>query len=142
MALHKLKTMEMLMVLSAPDIRNKGFLPPVVSREQVRIAVYTRKRITEDLTVHVTIDQIKDELHVGSTAVKTAFKNVYGQSVYAYLKDCRIREARRLLRDTDLQIGDIAMKAGYLNPGKFSAAFKEICGITPRGYRNVMRTRQ
>jgi AraC-like DNA-binding protein len=43
--------------------------------------------------------------------------------------------ARRLLRDTDLSVGDIATKTGFATTKYFSAAFKDAFGMSPNEFR-------
>ena len=40
-----------------------------------------------------------------------------------------------LIKNHEMNIGDIAFFVGYESAGKFSAAFKKKCGMTPREYR-------
>ena len=49
-----------------------------------------------------------------------------------YLKNMRIREAKRLLVETDLKITDISHKVGYENDKHFMKIFKNICGVSLR----------
>ena len=44
-------------------------------------------------------------------------------------------EAARLLRETDLSIGDIAQQVGYENQSKFSNVFRDIFQVLPTEYR-------
>jgi AraC family transcriptional activator of pobA len=44
-------------------------------------------------------------------------------------------EAARLLRFTDLTVGEIAFRAGYEDQLYFSRAFKRRYGVAPMGYR-------
>ena len=53
------------------------------------------------------------------------------------MKKCRMETAMKLLRETDRQIADIASAVGYESQGKFTRAFKEESGMTPREYRKV-----
>lgn len=52
-----------------------------------------------------------------------------------YLTAQRLREAKRLLDETDEKIYAIAEKAGYMDAGYFSHVFKKKYGISPIGYR-------
>ena len=46
-----------------------------------------------------------------------------------------MREAARLLRESDLPIAGVAAAVGYENQGKFTRAFKEAVGLLPTEYR-------
>ena len=49
--------------------------------------------------------------------------------------DGRGYSAARLLRETDLSIGDIAQQVGYENQSKFSNVFRDIFQVLPTEYR-------
>lgn len=63
------------------------------------------------------------------------FKAVYGLPIATYMKEYRVREAMKLLRETDATIAEIAYQVGYRTQGKFSEAFKDIVQMLPTEYR-------
>ena len=48
----------------------------------------------------------------------------------------RISEARRLLKETDLPVREIAFQTGYDDPLNFSRMFRKVCGVSPTQFRN------
>ena len=52
-----------------------------------------------------------------------------------FLLQCRIRQACKLLTETNNPIQEIARQVGYDNPLTFSKTFKTFCGVSPRSYR-------
>lgn len=55
---------------------------------------------------------------------------------YRDLRDGVVREvSERLLRETDLSIGAIALEVGYSEHSAFDRAFARLCGMTPLEYR-------
>ncbi len=72
--------------------------------------------------------------------MKKCFKDVYGDSIYSYQKRYRINlAANMLLQDKTKEIQEIAASLGYENPGKFSAAFRSVMGVSPAEYRYVIK---
>ncbi len=69
------------------------------------------------------------------TTLKTIFKSVYGTSIAAHMKEHRMEQAAKLLRETGLSIAEIAGCVGYDSQSKFTAAFKEYSGKLPKDYR-------
>ena len=65
------------------------------------------------------------------------FKAVYGQPIATYMKEFRVRQAMKLLRETNDTIADIASQVGYQTQGKFSSAFQSIVKMSPREYRKI-----
>ena len=52
-----------------------------------------------------------------------------------YLNKIRLSEAKRLLKETDRQIADIAYHVGYKNVTHFHRIFKQNEKISPNEYR-------
>lgn len=91
--------------------------------------------ITKDLRTHYTTEDLSKIFHINTTTLKKAFSSTYGQPIAAYMKEMRMRAAEEYLRETSLEIGEIADALGYANHAKFSAAFKEYSGMLPKAYR-------
>ena len=67
-----------------------------------------------------------------------------GRTTKQLVTDRALLEAARLLRFTDLTVGEIAFRAGYEDQLYFSRAFKRRYGVAPSAYRDdstVGRTR-
>ena len=135
----KTKVIELLVIMSDPHIKRAGNIARYTSSAHVSTATYIQRRITSDPQKHVTIEELSDETGIGTTALKTIFKEVYGVSIYAYFKDWRLHEGQKMLKETDCSIAEIAMKVGYSNPGKFSLSFKNRFGMTPNEFRQIVR---
>ena len=63
------------------------------------------------------------------------FKKYTGHTVVKYINILRCEYAKRLLRSTELSVGDIASGCGYENQSYFSKIFKTYTGILPREFR-------
>ncbi len=66
-----------------------------------------------------------------------AFRSCSGATVFEYLREARMEQARKLLRETSLAVQVIASDLGYDNPANFSTAFSARFGLTPSKYRNA-----
>lgn len=96
-------------------------------------------RLTEDPGKRYTIDELAREYLINTAALKTTFKAVYGMPVASYMKQYRMKEAAKMLQETDQSIADIARSVGYESQSKFSAAFKDIMKTLPTDYRRQCR---
>lgn len=61
--------------------------------------------------------------------------NQRGVCFWTLVDQSRFEIAAALLRDTDLQIKEIAMRLGYSTPGGFSRAFTRWAGCSPSVFR-------
>ena len=105
--------------------------------EQVKII----REIHDDLAQHmdrrVTIEELAHRYLINPTTLKTVFKEVYGSSLAAHMKEHRMEKAAALLRETDMSVAEIAGQVGYESQSKFTAAFKEQFGLLPTAYRRT-----
>ena len=106
-----------------------------VSAAHARLAKDICRYLTERMDRKVTLDMLAETFHVSATLIKTCFKDVYGVSVYSYIRTQKMEKAAVMLRETEMQITEIAGTLGYDNSSKFAKAFKDIQGVTPGAYR-------
>ncbi len=63
------------------------------------------------------------------------FKQSTGSSPSDYFVQLKMAEARRLLRETEASIIQIALDLGYSSPSHFAQVFRRQVGVSPRDYR-------
>jgi len=83
-----------------------------------------------------SLDTLARVVGTNRTSLCLAFRNVYGKTIFSWLRELRMREASRLLKDTRLSIQQVCIEVGYKDPANFSTAFKRYSGIPPRKYRH------
>lgn len=87
----------------------------------------------------ITMEQVAASVFLSEKYLCKRFSEAYGVPPQAYLMQVRMRRARQLLRETDLQIREIAKSVGYASVSVFSAAFKKAVGEPPGSYRSQIR---
>ena len=68
---------------------------------------------------------------LSAKTLNTEFKNEFGRSIFAYVKDVRLDQAHTALEQTDTPIKVIAARVGYAHPSNFMLAFKKKFGYPP-----------
>ena len=86
----------------------------------------------------ITLEQLSKIAFMGTTKLKTAFKEYTGCSVSEYLIRKRIDHAQHLLIATHLSIAEIANAVGYERSDSFSSQFCRITGFLPTEYRKLL----
>lgn len=79
------------------------------------------------------------ELRVPQSLLARALTHVTGRGTKELISERRMLEAARLLRFTDLTIGEIAFRSGFGDQMYFSRAFKQHNGVAPTVYRERAR---
>lgn len=92
--------------------------------------------ISENYMKDLNMAMVSNYVSMNYSLFSIAFKNFTGVNFVNYLKEIRIKEAKRLLRETDEKIQDISRMVGYENDKHFMKIFKNICGVSPSEYRN------
>ena len=67
--------------------------------------------------------------------LKSAFKNLYGSSIYRYYNKCRLEHAYLLITQTNMSILEISESCGFGSYTTFSKAFGKLFKITPKALR-------
>ena len=63
------------------------------------------------------------------------FRNETGKKFSDYLMEVKINQAKKLLRNVDMKIYEVAYHVGYDNPKNFTRAFKQYTGLSPWEFR-------
>ncbi len=67
-------------------------------------------------------------------------KAITGQSIAGYIKEFRLSQAKILLENSDLTVGEISYQVGFTNPAYFSRIFKDQYHQSPTNLRQKTKT--
>lgn len=73
--------------------------------------------------------------HMSRSTFLRSFRRALGQAPRSFLIERRLEAARRLLRDTDRPVTEIALDAGFSDSNYFARVFHQATGVTPTAYR-------
>ena len=107
--------------------------PPAM--ENSRIVRDAMNYISAHFSEAVTLQDVADHLHLNPSYFSRIFKRSSGSTFKEYLTKVRVEEAKRLLRNTDYPLLDIAIGVGFDNQSYFTSVFKRLTGLTPKQYR-------
>ncbi|MBC6993909.1 substrate-binding domain-containing protein [Neolewinella lacunae] len=79
------------------------------------------------------------ELGVSRSHLYRKVKELMGEGVISYVENVRLRNAERLLLDTNDSIAEIAYSVGYSTPEYFAKVFKARYQLSPSGFRDRHR---
>ena len=105
--------------------------------EQVRLIREIHDYLLSHMDQRITIEGLCHLYPINPTTLKEVFKDVYGTSIAAHLKEHRMEKAARLLRETDASMAEVARRVGYESQSKFTAAFKDQYGCLHTMYRKM-----
>ncbi|MEM8573195.1 MAG: AraC family transcriptional regulator [Pseudomonadota bacterium] len=77
-----------------------------------------------------TVPELARSVGLNVRKLGFGFKELFGSSVYAFIKNRRLEHAHLLLQDGDMTVAQAAYACGY-RPSHFSAAFRQRFGVPP-----------
>jgi AraC-like DNA-binding protein len=93
------------------------------------------KQIHGSLGTAWTVAKLAGSVGMSRAAFSQLFTAKTGVSPMAYTQRCRLQEAARLLRETNLNLSEIGQCVGYSDATAFSRAFRRDVGSSPTDYR-------
>ncbi|TLS49518.1 helix-turn-helix domain-containing protein [Paenibacillus antri] len=109
--------------------------PSAVHRTMSEVAAYVGERYAEPLL----LKDVAERFFVSPYYLSRKFKACTGFGFAEYVQLVRVREAQRLLRETNLKMIDIAERIGIGPAAQFHKLFKKVCGCSPLQYRKGRR---
>ena len=82
-----------------------------------------------------TIPELAKMVALNEHKLKSGFRDMYGKSIYEYVRSLRMKNASHLLENIDLSISEIAGMVGYVNTSHFARAFRNEYGLNPSVFR-------
>ncbi len=100
--------------------------------ERIReIMEYIQKHYAEK----ITLEDLAAQIHLCKSESCRLFKRYMNESMFDYLLSYRVERSLELLRQSGLDVTQIAGQVGFANPGYYSRIFKRKMGCTPLEYR-------
>ncbi|MET3699653.1 AraC family two component transcriptional regulator [Bacillus oleivorans] len=91
--------------------------------------------IDDYLSHEISLKNIADHVFLNPQYVGQLFKSELNQTFTEYITEQRLKRAKKLLKETNLKVYEVAQLSGYKSPKHFMTVFKHEVGMTPVQYR-------
>ena len=91
--------------------------------------------LRENYSWQIDFGALAESQAVSAPYLSRLFHAYAGVSPSRYLTAYRMEQARKLLRDSNLSVGEIAERVGYPDPFHFSKTFRNTVGVSPSQFR-------
>jgi AraC-like DNA-binding protein len=115
--------------------QNCPFLEDEANVEKIQKA---KQILIESMAEPPTLNELSDQINLPLQHLKDGFKQIYGETVFAYLLNYKMEYARKLLTTKKYNITEVSFEIGYSTPSHFIAAFKKKFGATPKRYMSSL----
>jgi len=97
--------------------------------------IYTvKEKMLEQLETPPVINDLAISANMSPTKLKRLFKQIFGNSIFSYYQEFRMKEAARLLKEEKLSVSEVGYQLGFTNLSHFSKVFQEHIGMKPKRY--------
>lgn len=148
----KMEELEEAMTVMAKRIEEKGLYVPAdentnvtkdtATEEVTPAGSFIVKNAMEYIKGHymekLKLSDVADKVYVSQWHLSKLLNRHIGQNFSEILNHVRVEQAKQLLEDPALRIGDIAEQVGFLDMAHFSRVFKKQIGKSANEYRNTM----
>ncbi|MCP3968267.1 MAG: helix-turn-helix transcriptional regulator [Lentisphaerae bacterium] len=101
-----------------------------------RMVADAKKYLEKNYQNQIRLEDVADTLKVSPFYLSRVFSNVSEFSLFQYLTDVRINQAKKLLSQNRHIVSDVAQMVGIDNANYFSKVFKRFVGCSPTDFRN------
>ncbi|HEY1029729.1 MAG TPA: DNA-binding response regulator [Pseudomonas sp.] len=107
--------------------------------EEVVILQAAMRLIAQNLADLPSLAEIARKVGTHDKRLSAIFRQHLQTTVFAYIREARLRKGQELLAGSGMSVQDIAELIGFRSACNFTTAFRERQGMTPSQYRQQMQ---
>jgi AraC family transcriptional regulator len=111
-----------------PVQTSRGGLGPARLR---RIRELVHAKLEDDLS----LDEMAQSVRLSTAHFARMFRKSTGETPHQFVVRQRLERAKAMLRAPDARVLDVAVACGFKTQQHFAQVFRDVCGISPTGYR-------
>src|SRR6202008_2063554 len=81
------------------------------------------------------LDEMAQSVGLSTAHFARMFRKSTGETPHRFVLRQRIERAKAMLRSPDARVLDVAVACGFKTQQHFAQVFRDVCGISPTGYR-------
>lgn len=117
----------------------KMLLMKVISKEESKnkdpYAIKVKDYIINHFKEDISLESVSKSVSLHPSYLSTVFKRREGKSITEYITDVRIANAKEMLTNTQMSVGEIGLSCGFADQYYFSRVFSH-----STGYRRLIQT--
>lgn len=128
------KVLELMGMLIAEEIEigDGKYNPYSLKSDAVDRIHHARDILLQQLNEPPTLATLARQVGLNECTLKRGFRQIFGTTVFGYLHNYRLEQARQLLEAGTWRVGEAAQMVGYRDFTAFGRAFYKKFGIRPR----------
>ena len=124
-----------LLLLQLEQFTDDSVLQVSVKKSDVDKIYAVREFILHNLDAACSLIDLAHQAGTNEFILKKGFKELFGTTVFGFWNDAKMEQAKLLLTEQGMNVGEVSHYIGYKNQRHFSAAFKKKFGVLPSQYK-------
>lgn len=96
-----------------------------------------KQYINDNYKRQISLEEVAEAIELSPPYLSSLFKKEIGINFSDYLISCRMEASKKLLKDGNLPISQIAEEVGYMDSKYYSKTFYKLVGLKPTEYRKL-----
>ena len=113
------------------DDSNRSNLPAAISKSDFQRLQHAKEVLLKRMDNPPSLLELSRIIGMNDFKLKHHFKEVFGTTVFGYLRDIRMEKAILLLQEGMTSVSMAAAHVGYTNASYFASAFRKRYGMNP-----------
>ncbi|MFJ4248524.1 AraC family transcriptional regulator [Pseudomonas sp. DTU12.3] len=139
MLMHSLVSVIMVWVSRQAIVRHKASQRPQRQREYLNGFI---QLVEETYRQHVKVEDLAHRLGISVSHLNGTCRELAGQPALQIMHERQLLEAKRLLTYTSMTIYEMSELLGFSDPTNFTRLFRRRVGISPKAFRDRLKTEQ
>lgn len=131
------KIIELICTIENQLISQQEEYPIPLTDEILKSMYMARDILVSDLKANFTLQTLARQVGTNENYLKKHFKIAFGQPVFSYLNEYKMKLAKWLIIKQKLPINSVAANLGYKKPSNFSANFYRYYGFLPKNLKSL-----
>lgn len=131
------KVMELMALILEQELeiqQDKIYVCNLNSEELERIH-YARYLLLQQLRQPPSVSELARLVGLNEYILRKGFQQVFGNTIFSYLHEYRLEQARTLVVSGEMKIAEVAVKVGFASRSYFASAFRKKFGLSPKTYQ-------
>ncbi|WP_419767511.1 helix-turn-helix domain-containing protein [Arcobacter sp.] len=101
------------------------------SSKDIKCLYKAKDILIKNISHPPSLKMIAYQSAINEFKLKKGFKKLFGNTVFGFLQELRLNEAKKILMNNEININEVSYMVGYKNVSHFSKIFKEHFGVNP-----------
>ena len=94
--------------------------------------------LSANLDGAITLKEIAQECRLSVSHFSRGFRHIVGVAPHKWLLSFRVDSAKKLLREQEKTLSDVALACGFADQSHFTRVFTRMTGISPGAWRRKL----